>query len=211
MKSKNKIGILGGTFNPIHIAHLILAQNALEYCGLEKVLFIPSGISYLKDPDIIAGTKHRLEMTRLAISGNDRFELSTIETDRKGNSYTYETLEILCRNNPDYRYYYIIGADTLLYMENWKNPAAIFDKCTVVCAKRDNYTDEKINEKAEFLKERYNADIIIMNIPELAVSSSLIRDLLAADKSCRYYLDDKVIEYIKDNGLYREMNGNDSH
>ena len=109
---QKKTGILGGTFNPIHIGHLALAQNAMECCGLDEVFFIPSGCSYLKDPETIAETQHRLAMTRLAIEDNPRFVLSTIETDRPGNSYTYETLDILTHKDPLTHYFYIIGYET---------------------------------------------------------------------------------------------------
>lgn len=197
-----KTGILGGTFNPIHVGHLMLAQNAVEYCELDEVLIMPSGVSYLKDPDKIAPVEHRLEMTRLAIEGNDRFVLSTIETDRGGNSYTYETLEALTAGNPDTQYYYIIGADTLFSMETWKNPEKIFAGCTVVCAKRDSYSDDELAAKAQSLTEKYGAKIIIMDIPEVPVSSTTIRQQLEKGMSCRYYLDDKVIDYIRKNGLY---------
>ena len=200
---QKKTGILGGTFNPIHVGHLILAQNAMEACGLDKVIFIPSGCSYLKDPKEVAETKHRVAMTALAIKNNERFELSTIESDREGDSYTYETLCILKNSEPDTHFYYIVGADTLLYMENWKKPEEIFDKCTVVCAKRDGHSGEVLKQKAEYLKERFGADIIIMDVEETNVSSSMIRILLADGKSCRYYLDDAVSDYIKENALYR--------
>lgn len=197
-----KTGILGGTFNPIHVGHLVLAQNAMEYCGLDKVLFIPTGCSYLKDPEEIADTIHRVKMTDIAIKNNDRFVLSTMESDRAGNSYTYETLDILNHENPDTRYYYIVGADTLMYMENWKEPARIFDSCTVVCAMRDDIGRDVLEDKACYLKERFKADVIVMDIPEIEVSSSMIRKLLADGKSCRYYLNDEVKRYISDNGLY---------
>lgn len=197
-----KIGILGGTFNPIHIGHLIIAENAMEYCDLEKVLIIPSGCSYLKDPRDIPEKEHRIKMCELAIKNNSRFELSRVESDREGNSYTYETLDILTKAEPDVHFYYIVGADTLLYMENWKNPEAIFSKCTVVCAKRDGHTDEILINKADELKDRFGADVIIMDVPETNVSSSMIRHLLSEGRSCRYYIDDRVMDYIKDNGLY---------
>lgn len=198
-----KIGILGGTFNPIHTGHLILAQNALEHCGLDKVLIMPSGCSYLKDPESIAKTEHRVEMTRLAIQGNDRFELSLIEAERKGNSYTADTLEILCADNPDVDYHYIIGEDTLFGMENWKDPGKIFSSCTIVCAQREGQSDDILWDKVDELKKRFGADIMVMDVPEVAVSSSMIRKLLAEGKSCRYYLDDAVIEYIRKKRLYR--------
>ena len=200
--NRRKTGILGGTFNPIHIGHLILAQNALEYCGLDEVFIMPSGVSYLKDPADIAPTHHRVNMVRLAIKGNDKLSLSTLETEREGNSYTFETLDILTKENPDVDYHYITGADTLFSMESWKRPDLIFDKCTVVCAKRGGYSCKKLSEKAAHLKELFGARIIIMDVPELEISSSFIRDALSHNKSCRYYLDDKVTDYIKVNGLY---------
>ena len=202
-----KTGILGGTFNPIHIGHLILAQNALEYCGLDKVLFIPSGCSYLKDPETIEDTAHRINMTALAIKDNERFELSTIETDRPGNSYTYETLDILCSENPDIRYHYIVGADTLLSMDTWNKPELIFDKCTVVCARRNGHTDSELAKKAKSLKTKYGADIILMDSWEIPISSTDVRQKLTKGTSCRYYLPDDIIRYIKENGLY----GNNSN
>ncbi len=199
---QKRTGILGGTFNPIHIGHLTLAQNALEHCGLDEVLFIPSGVSYLKDPQTIADKKHRVNMTRLAIEDNGRFLLSLIETEREGNSYTYETLDTLTKENPSVRYFYIVGADTLLYMENWKHPELIFDRCTVVCAKREGKSDDILYDKAAFLKEKYKADVMIMDVPEIASSSSMIRQMLSEGRSCRYYLSDNVREYITVNHLY---------
>ena len=198
-----KIGILGGTFNPIHVGHLLLAQNALEYCGLDKVLVMPSGCSYYKNPREVAPADDRVSMTALAIEDNDRFELSRIEADREGNSYTFETLDILCRQNPDTRYYYIIGADTLFSMETWKQPDDIFNKCTVVCAKRGNLSDDELENKACYLREHFEADVILMDIDEVPISSTFIRHQLSQGKSCRYYLDDKVIKYIKDHELYK--------
>ncbi len=202
-----KTGILGGTFNPIHNGHLILAQNAMRYCKLDRVIFVPSGISYLKDPETVADKNHRLAMTNLAIEGYDGFEFSTIDTDREGDSYTYITLDILCRINPETRFYYIVGADTLLYMDNWVKPEEIFSKCTVVCAKRDDHSEEELTKKAESLKERFDADIVLMDCPRVDISSSMIRNMLSQGLDCTQFLDDKVIEYIKENGLY----GYDKH
>ncbi len=197
-----RTGILGGTFNPIHIGHLLLAQNALEFCELDRVLIMPSGCSYLKDPQTIADTGHRINMTALAIKDNARFELSTIETDRPGNSYTCETLEYLCEKEPDTEFYYIIGADTLFTIDTWKDPQGIFNRCRIVCARRGGYSDSQLMDRSAYLKDRFNADIILMDCVEMPVSSTDIRNLLKKGHSCKYYLDDKVIEYIRINGLY---------
>ena len=197
-----KTGILGGTFNPIHIGHLMLAENALEYCALDEVLIMPSGCSYFKDQKSVASAEHRLKMAELAIAGNDKFVLSPIEVERGGYTYTYETLETLCGENPDTRYYYIIGADTLFSMETWKKPDVIFSKCTIVCAKRNAMPDDELTKKADDLKERFGASVIIMDTPEIPVSSTVVREMMKKGMTCRYYLDDKVIEYIKDNKLY---------
>ncbi len=199
---QKKTGILGGTFNPIHTGHLMLAENALEYCKLDEVLIMPSGCSYFKDQSTVASVTDRINMTKLAIDGNDKLVLSTIETERTGNSYTYETLDILCRQDSSIRYYYIIGADTLFSMETWLNPGDIFSKCTVICAKRDGYSDDKMAEQKKRLESMFGADIILMDIPEVPISSSMIRRLMSDGYSCRYYIPDKVLEYIKEKGLY---------
>ena len=140
ISASSKIGILGGTFNPIHLGHLVLAQNALEWCNLDKVLIIPSGISYLKDPRIIASAFDRIKMVELSIKTNNKFELSTIETDRSGNSYTFETLNMLEEIYKGSELYYIIGADTLFSIEKWVRPEVIFEKTKIICARRDKYT-----------------------------------------------------------------------
>lgn len=200
---RKKVGVFGGTFDPIHMGHLILAQNALEEVGLDKVLIMPSGCSYLKDTDKVSKKEHRVEMTRLAIEDNALFELSTIEADREGNSYTYETFEILCHENPDTDYYYIIGADVFMSMKTWNRPEEIFKRCTIVCARRDNIPKKDLDDMLVFLQKEYDAKVMFMDVPEVRISSTDIKDLIKRGMSCRYYLNKKVIEYIKENGLYR--------
>ena len=110
-ETKKKVGIMGGTFNPIHLGHLIIAEEAFEAYDLDEVLFVPSGISYMKDPSEVLDAKKRVHMTGLAIEDNPHFALSTIEIDRDGNSYSYETLETLRKQNPNTEYYFLVGAD----------------------------------------------------------------------------------------------------
>ena len=117
-----KVGIIGGTFNPVHLAHLMLAETAYETMELDEVLFIPSGCSYMKDESIIVSAKDRVNMLGLALAENPHFALSMMEIERQGNSYTCETLRELSEKYPDWELYFIMGADNLFDIENWKNP-----------------------------------------------------------------------------------------
>lgn len=198
---KKRIGILGGTFNPIHLGHMIIAQNAAEELSLDKVLLMPAGISYFKDQNKIVSKEHRNNMVSLIAKDNCVFELSTIETEREGNSYTYET--ILELQNPEIELYYIIGADTLFSMEKWRNPEIIFKYSTIVCSKRDNISNMELENKKAFLEKNYNANIIILDTPEVAISSTHIREMLANGRSCKYYLHEEVVKYIQTNKLYK--------
>lgn len=202
VNTNNKIGILGGTFNPIHIGHLLLAQNSLEFCDLSKVLIMPSGCSYLKDQSLILPKKDRINMVKLAIEDNPQFELSTIETDRDGNTYTYETLLQLTEENPNNLYYFIIGADTLFSIETWKNPQIIFDNAKIIVAPRDIEGIDKLNIQAKKLQSKFNVDIIILDTPCFNISSTQIRNNLKLGKSLKYYIPDKVLQYINNNNLY---------
>ncbi len=197
-----KIGILGGTFNPIHTGHLILAQNALEYLQLDRVLFIPSGVSYLKDSRTILSAEHRIRMVELAIQDNPAFSLSTIETEREGNSYTYETLLQLKEIYPDAELYFICGADILMSIHTWKEPAQIMRDAALVVAPRDFTQKEELEAQKEQLILNYNANVILLDTTDLNVSSSGIREHLAAGRSARYYVPDPVLGYIKEQGLY---------
>ena len=132
---KKKIGIMGGTFNPIHYGHLILAERARESFSLDYVIFIPSGLSYMKDD--VLDSNIRYQMTALAIKDNPNFKISAIETNRIGNSYTYETLEELSLLEKEgSTFYFIIGEDSLFNIEQWKFPERIFQLAEIIVAKR---------------------------------------------------------------------------
>ena len=199
-----KIGILGGTFNPIHQGHLILAENAYSELNLDKVIFMPSGISYLKDQTTIVSSEHRINMIRLAIASNNHFELSTMETKRQGNTYTYETLTALKSQNTQDELYFIGGADTLINIDTWRNPDVIFESCKLIIAPRDFIERKKLEEKSTMLSQKYNADIFILNSNNIDISSSDIRYKINNKISVKYYLPDSVIEYIAYNSLYKD-------
>lgn len=198
-----KLGIMGGTFNPIHYGHLLLAESAREFFKLDKVIFIPSGESYMKDPSIILDGEARLHMVMLAIEGNSCFEASRIEIDRSGPTYTCDTLSRLQReNNEKDSYYFIMGADSLFMLESWKNPEFIMRNCTIAAAVRGSRTTGEIEKKINYLTDKYQADIRILPARYIDISSSDIRNNLKKKASVRYMLPDKVVSYIQENGLY---------
>ena len=203
VSGKKKTGIMGGTFNPIHIGHLLLAENAKETFGLDEILFIPSGFSYMKSEMEVAPKNMRLEMTRLAIADNPSFLLSPIEVEREGNSYTCDTLVLLRREEPAADFYFIAGADSLFAMENWKQPEKIFHHCTVLASVREGSSNSELMDKISYLEDKFHADIRFIDMKEIAVSSTDIRDRIRMGKSIRYMVPDKVIAYIEEHHLYQ--------
>ena len=197
-----KVGIMGGTFNPIHVGHLILAETARTQFELDEILFIPSGKSYMKQQmDILAG-EVRADMTSLAIEDNPYFALSLMEIEREGNTYTYETLETLKAQNPDTEYYFIMGEDSLIAIEKWKFPQRIFDACTILAAVRNEENVSHIETEAKRLSEQYQGKVLLLNCGNMDISSSQIRNMVKQGSSIRYIVPDKVIEYIKEHNLY---------
>lgn len=197
-----KTGILGGTFNPVHMGHLILAENARDQLQLDRVLFIPSGVSYLKDQSEIVPAADRIAMVRLAIDGNPFFELSTLETDKPGNSYTCETLRELHEENPSDELYFIGGADILMSIHTWKDPDRILKLATLVIAPRNFTEKNELEYHKSFLRESYEANVIFLDTFNLEISSSTIRERIRNNHSIRYYLPDSVESYIEEHQLY---------
>lgn len=198
--NNKRIGIMGGTFNPIHIGHLILAQKACEEYGLDKVIFITSADPPHKKGNIVLADI-RAKMVELAIEDNDSFIHSNIEINREGYSYTYLTLLELKEIYTDTELYFILGADSLFYLEKWKEPKVIMDNAIILAANR-NTDNEDLHKKIKELKQDYNADIRIIDMPNIDVSSSNIREQINCGKSVKYYVPDKVLEFIKLNKLY---------
>ncbi len=201
MENKRRVGIMGGTFNPIHYGHLHLAQEAQKQILLDKVLFMPSGNSYMKKN--VLDTKKRVEMTALAIKHYSRFELSLIEAQKTGNTYTCETLQYLTRINPNTHYYFIIGADSLFQIEQWKSPEQIFQFAILICAIRDDYDFDAIREKGDILAE-FGADIIYLNTPKWDISSTDIRAKVRSGISIHGLVPLEVAHYIEQEHLYYE-------
>ena len=159
---KKKTGIMGGTFNPVHNGHLLLAETAREFFGLDKVIFMPSGNPYMKKNAIIPDGNLRVQMLEHAVKENPYFRLSRMEVEREGPTYTCDTLVKLRELNPEEEYYFIMGADSLLTLESWKNPEIIFQNCVIAAAVRGTGTEDKIKKIADYLTESYQSDIRIM-------------------------------------------------
>ncbi len=202
--ANKKVGILGGTFNPIHIGHLILAEHALDEYDLDEIMFIPTGVSHFKDQAIILNKDIRITMTELAIKDNPKFVLSTIETDRPGNSYTCDTLRLLRQEHPDTDYYLILGADTLYQIETWKDPDVIMANAGILAAVRDDKNIEDLKIKACELRDKYHTEINILTMPATDISSTDIRNRVKMGRSIRYMVPESIRKYIEENNLYRD-------
>lgn len=200
MDYRKKVGIMGGTFNPIHLGHMLVAENAYETFGLDEILFVPSGIPYMKED--VLDAKTRITMTGIAIEDNSHFALSTIEVDRDGNSYSYETIRDLKAANPNIEYYFIVGADSLFKMDKWKCPEKIFKEVTILVAKRLGHEDDELDAKIAELKEKYDAAIRMLPISCTDISSTSIREKVRKHQSIRYMVHYRVIEYIEKNHIY---------
>ena len=197
-----KIGILGGTFDPIHNGHLKIAEAARKKLGLNEVYFMPAAKTPLKEGISISAVEHRVKMVRLAIAGKPRFKLSTIELDRPGLSYTADTIaELRKKLGAETELYFIIGWDSLSQFARWREPARIIRMCRLVAVPRPGYTmpDPKALEAAI---PGMSESLIVLDNPEIAISATEIRERVANGLSIRRLVPKPVAEYIQKNGLY---------
>ncbi len=200
MEKIKSIGIMGGTFDPIHYGHLMVASCAVEAFGLEKVFFVPSRIPPHKMNQQITSPEMRYEMTLLATMDNPWFSVSRVELERNGMSYTVDTIKYFQSEFPDYRIYFITGADTIVEIVSWKAPEELFAMTYFITAARPGYSFSGLQN--EFY-QRYKDKIAILEVPELAISSTGIRRRVKMGKSIKYYLHPLVEAYISKHQLYR--------
>ncbi len=201
-----RIGIFGGTFDPIHIGHLIIAEMAREHLSLEKVIFIPAAQSPLKlEHEPVVSAQNRLEMVTLSIAGNPYFEVNDIEIKRAGTSYTVDTLEALVAGQPEDDLYLIIGADSLSSFHRWRNPRRICELARVVVLARGGEAPPNLELLAEFLPDEQKEQLTdrLVPTPVVEVSSTDLRSRIADHKSTRYQLHAAVRAYIEAKGLYQ--------
>lgn len=194
-----KIGIMGGTFNPIHNAHLIIASFAHEEYNLDKVIFMTGGNTPHKET-VGADARGRFEMVKLAVADNPDFEADDFEVKKDGYSYTVETLEYLKKKYPDAELYFIVGSDSLDYMDKWHECRKLFSMCVVLLFERKGFPDTE--NKIKYLESEYSCRIKRITAPIIEISSSMIRDRIVSGKSIKYIVPDCVIKYIQERGLY---------
>lgn len=200
-----KIGIMGGTFDPIHIGHLLLGQFAYDDFGLDEIWFLPNGNPPHKQTEEgKEALTHRIEMVRLAIQDKSYFKLCLHEAKETAHSYTYKTLQELNKLYPDHEFYFILGADSLFEIENWKYFREIFPSCTILAAMRDDKNAEEMLAQISYLTEHYDAKVKLLRAPLLEISSTAIRDRAFRNLSVYYLVPDTVAEYIQKNALYQK-------
>ncbi|OLN23423.1 nicotinate-nucleotide adenylyltransferase [Domibacillus antri] len=185
-----KVGILGGTFNPPHVGHLIMANEVLYALKLDEVRFMPNAVPPHKKLDGNVSDESRRRMTELAIEGNDSFLLETIEMNRSGTSYTIDTMRELIHKEPDTSFYFIIGADMIEYLPKWHEIDELMKLITFVGVKRPGYSTDT------------PYPVMLIETPEIHLSSTVLRKKAAHGEPLLYLLPDGVIRYIKENGLY---------
>lgn len=200
-----KIGILGGTFNPIHYGHLVIAQWAKEGYSLDKVLFIPSGTPPHKLEDKVLEYHHRYLMTVLATLDQASFEVSQIEINRKGPSYTIDTINYLKKMyGSGVKLYFITGADSIFEIYTWNRYKELLGACYFIAATREGYNNEELDEKIKEIHDIYNSKIYKMKVPDLGISSTELRKRIDEGKTIKYLLPSVVEQYISKNKLYKD-------
>lgn len=197
-----KIGVLGGTFDPIHYGHLIIGEQARDELRLDEIIFIPTGNPAHKEESNVSDAEIRYEMLELAIKGNKDFRKSSIEIDRQGKSYTIDTIKQLKRQYNRDEIYFLIGEDSLFQLETWHKFMELKEECNFVVCRRYIRNENKIRNKIKYMKDKYNMDIYLLDTPIIEISSTKIRDLFSQGKSIKYLLPEEVESYISENNIY---------
>lgn len=190
ISAKRRVGILGGTFDPIHYGHLMVAEQVFDQLHLDEVIFFPNAIPPHKEKSNATTDAQRVEMLELALADNPHFSIDTLELERSGKSYTYDTMDILTTLHPDTSFHFIIGADMVMDLPNWHRIDELLELVTFVGVKREGY----------LLETEY--PIVTVDIVDSEVSSSIIRRNVFTEQSIRYFVPESVRAYINEKGLY---------
>ena len=199
-----RVALLGGTFNPPHLAHLVCASEAADQMGLDRVMLTPVFSPPHKEVPEDPGPEVRLGLCELAVAGDERLEVSRLEIDRGGPSFTVDTLRELNARHPEHELIFIVGGDMAVSLPTWKDPRAVLELATLGVAERSGATRRDITER---LSAEYGDDVsdrlTFFDMPRMDISSSEIRRRVAAGRTIRYLVPDAVADHIAEHGLYR--------
>ncbi|MBO5176128.1 MAG: nicotinate-nucleotide adenylyltransferase [Lachnospiraceae bacterium] len=198
-----KIGIMGGTFNPIHNGHLLLAETAKKEGNLDEIWFMPSGLPAHKSNSELISSDHRLAMVQLAVNGMANYSASSYEIDRLGFTYTADTMEGLSNEFPEHEFYFIIGGDSLMKFHHWVKPEVISKHTSLLAAGRNGYSVEDLQKQAENLYHLFGTKVTLISMPELNISSNEIRNCIKHNpEEIRKDIPESVYNYILEHRLY---------
>ncbi|QBS36949.1 nicotinate-nucleotide adenylyltransferase [Thermaerobacter sp. FW80] len=199
-----QLGVLGGTFDPIHIGHLVAAEAARTHFGLDRVLFVPAGRPPHKDPAAVTEAEHRYRMTVLATAGNPHFYTTRLELDREGPSYTIDTLrQLSAMAGPRATVYFIAGADSVITLPSWRGGLSLLDVCRLIVVTRPGLPGAALQRFLDALPAARRSRVHVLPIPEIGISSTELRERVAAGRSIRYLVPAAVEDYVYKYGLYR--------
>ncbi len=194
-----RLGVMGGTFDPIHYGHLVTAEEALVQFGLDGVVFVPTGMPWMKEGRDVSAAEDRYLMTVIATASNPRFRVSRVEIDRDGPTYTVDTLRALGEENPDAELYFITGADAMLEIFEWKESEELLALAHFIAATRPGYDLARFESRTPTRHQ----NVTVMNVPALAISSTDIRERVGDGRPIRYLVPEGVKSYVEKADLYR--------
>lgn len=194
-----RLGVMGGTFDPIHYGHLVTAEEALVQFALDGVVFVPTGQPWMKGERDVSPAEDRYLMTVIATASNPRFAVSRVDVDREGATYTADTLRALAAENPDAELYFITGADAMLEIFEWKDPDEVLSMAHFIAATRPGHDLARFDATAS----TRHPNVSVMNVPALAISSTDVRGRVRSGRPIRYLVPEGVKSYIEKVGLYR--------
>ena len=198
-----RIGLVGGTFDPVHLGHLAMAEEARVHLGLDRVMFLPAGQPWIKEGKPLSPAEDRVQMLRLAIASNPHFQLCLEEVNRPGPTYTVDTLQKLMEElRPETSIFFIVGQDAMQDFHRWKEPQRVLDLCTLVVVERTGHAAVDLAEIAGRVPTARDK-VQVMSMPPMGISSTEVRRRATAGESLRYHVPDAVAEYIEERGLYR--------
>ncbi len=197
-----RYGIMGGTFDPIHYGHLVIANEVLSDFNLDKIFFVPTGIPPHKTSEGMTNPYHRYMMTQFATMTHPSFDVCDYEIAKDTVSYTIDTIEYFHNLYPDSKLYFITGTDAVLELPTWKDTEGMLAICTFIAVNRPGYVKENLEEKINQIAIQYHGEIYSIDAPQLKISSTDIRNRIAENRPIKYLLPETVEQYILKNKLY---------